>query len=296
MPLTPSHAVAAPLIQRVIRPLGIILPMSALVIGTMAPDFEYLIRLSPGGGEWHTRVGLLEYCLPAGLATWLIFRSVIGPTLLRLLPPGLGHAARATVAPGPTYRLVPGALAAIAIGTVSHDLWDSFTHTDGWAARQLPWLWHPFYLGPHEWMRYFMVLQYVSSVLGLLAVVAILWHWVAKQPKAARRVPVGERAWRLREAALLLLSAIAGAILNVSRSHPPGRAWTLGLAAVGAMSALALALLVYGILDGIRHRAGKRVVIAPAAGSREGAPETLSPGNCPRSESSVVQDVSTGCV
>jgi hypothetical protein len=277
MPLTPSHAVAAPLIQRVIRPLGIVLPLSALVIGTMVPDFEYLIRLSPGGGEWHTRIGLLEYCLPAGLATWWIFRTLIGPALLRLLPPGLGEAARATVTPGPTFRLLPGALAAIAIGAVSHDLWDSFTHLDGWAARQLPWLKHRFYIGPHEWVRYFLVLQYVSSVLGLLAVVAILWHWVAKQPRAARQVPVGERAWRLREAALLLLSALAGAWLNASRSHPPGRAWTLGLAAVGAMSAFAFALLVYGILDGIRHRAGKRPVIAAAAGSQESGSQALSP-------------------
>ena len=200
MPLTPSHAIAAPIIQRVIRPLGIVLPMSALVIGTMVPDFEYLIRLSPGGGEWHTRVGLLEFCLPAGLATWWIFRTVIGPALLRLLPPGLGAAARATVAPGPTYRLIPGALAAIVMGAASHDLWDSFTHLDGWAARQLPWLKDRLYIAPHYWIRYFLILQYVSSVLGLLAVIAILWHWVAKQPKAARQIPAGERAWRVREA------------------------------------------------------------------------------------------------
>ncbi|HEY2897213.1 MAG TPA: DUF4184 family protein [Gemmatimonadaceae bacterium] len=270
MPLTPSHAVAAPIIQRVIRPLGIVLPMSALVIGTMVPDFEYLIRLSPGGGEWHTRVGLLEYCLPAGLATWLIFRIVIGPALLRLLPPGLGAAARATVTPGPTYRLIPGALAAIAIGAASHDLWDSFTHLDGWAARHLPWLEHRFYLAPHHWVRYFLVLQYVSSVLGLLAVMAILWYWVAKQPTAARRIPPGERAWRAREAGLLLLSAIAGAALNASRPHPPGRAWTLGLAAVGSMSALALALLVYGVIDSVRHR------------------RHSLPSNSPCSESSIV--------
>jgi hypothetical protein len=276
MPLTPSHAVAAPLIQRILRPLGIALPLSALVIGTMVPDFEYLIRLSPGGGEWHTRVGLLEFCLPAGLATWLLFRTVIGPALLRLLPPGLGTAARATVAPGPTYRLIPGALVAIAIGAVSHDLWDSFTHLDGWAARQLPWLRHRFYIGPHHWVRYFLVLQYVSSVLGLLAVFAILWYWVAKQPRAARQVPPGERAWRVRETGFLLLAALAGAALNASRSHPPGRAWTLGLAAVGAMSALALALLLYGIVDGIRHRSRKRLATAAPGAPPEAASRALS--------------------
>lgn len=278
MPLTPSHAVAAPLIQRVIRPLGIVLPMSALVIGTMVPDFEYLIRLSPGGGEWHTRIGLLEYCLPAGLATWLIFRTVIGPTLLRLLPPGLGDTARETVAPGPTYRLIPGALVAIAIGAVSHDLWDSFTHLDGWAARQLPWFRHRLMLGPHQWVRYFLVLQYASSVIGLLAVIAILWHWVAKQPRAARRIPEGERAWRFREAGLLLLASLAGAALNASRPHPPGRAWALGLAAVGGMSALGVALFVYGILEALRHRSSEHPIVSTAE-SDEPVSEALFPGN-----------------
>lgn len=277
MPLTPSHAVAAPLIQRVIRPLGIVLPMSALVIGTMVPDFEYLIRLSPGGGEWHTRVGLLEYCLPAGLATWLIFRTVIGPTLLRLLPPGLGDAVRATVAPGPTYRLIPGALVAIAFGAVSHDLWDSFTHPDGWVARQLPWLRYRHALGPHLYVRYVFVLQYASSVLGLLAVMAILWHWVAKQPKTARQIPPGERAWRFREAGLLLLAAIAGATLNAHRPHPSGLGWGLGVAAVGGMSALALALFVYGLLEALRHRASEHLAIPTAAGPDEHVPEALFP-------------------
>jgi uncharacterized protein DUF4184 len=277
MPLTPSHAIAAPLIQRVLRPLGIALPLSALVIGTMVPDFEYLIRLSPGGGDWHTRIGLLEFCLPAGLATWLMFRTVIGPALLRLLPPGLGEAARATVAEGPTYRLIPGALVAIAIGAVSHDLWDSFTHLDGWAVRQLPWLKHRFYISPHHWVRYFLVLQYVSSVLGLIAVIAILWYWVAKQPKAARHVPAGERAWRVREAGLLLLSAIAGAALNAFRPHAPGRAWTLGLAAVGAMSAFAFALSIYGIVDGMRHRSRKQIAVAAGGAPQESGSQALSP-------------------
>ena len=269
MPLTPSHAAVAPLLERIIRPLGITLPMSALVVGTMVPDFEYLIRLSPGGGEWHTRAGLLEYCLPAGLVTWLIFRTIIGPALLRLLPPGLSSAARATVAPGPTRRLIPGALAAIAIGALSHDLWDSFTHRDGWVARQLPWLTHRVQLGPHEWVRYFSILQYVSSVLGAVAVAAILWHWVAKQPKAAREIPAGERAWRVREAGLLLLSAAVGAVLNASRAHPPGRAWVLGLAAVGAMSAFAVALLVYGIIDSLRFRASSKLVLVASSRCEE---------------------------
>ena len=93
-----------------------------------------------------------------------------------------------------------------------------------------------------------------SSVIGLVVVALILWRWVAAFPKPARRVPVGERGWRARELGLILLLAVLGAVLNERPPHPPGLSWRLGLAAVGGMSALAVALLAYGILDLVRHR------------------------------------------
>lgn len=228
--------------------------MSALVIGTMTPDFSYLLRLTPGGSAWHTKAGLLEYCLPAGLAAWWIFRTLIGPALLRLLPPGLGDALGSRVAPGPAYRLIPAVIAAILAGVISHDLWDSFTHQGAWGVRMFPALRLAIPFSATEWVRWYLILQYVSSAIGLVVVGAIVWRWVASQPKSARHVPVGARAWRARDAALLVSSGALGAVMNVSRAHPSGPSSTLGFAAVGAMAAFALALLAYGIVDSIRHR------------------------------------------
>ena len=238
--------------------------MSALVIGTMTPDFSYLLRLTPGGGAWHTKVGVFEFCLPAGLAAWWIFRASIGPALLRLMPPALGEAARGQVAPGPTYRLIPAAIVAIFVGVISHDVWDGFTHAGSWGVRLLPSLHRDLHFSTTGMMRLYLIIQYASSVIGLIAVAAILWRWVAAQPKAARYVPEGERAWRLRDAGLLLSSAAVGAVLNALRPHPPSISWTLGYASVGAMAALALALVAYGIIDSIRHRV---VRAAPSRGS-----------------------------
>jgi hypothetical protein len=254
MPLTPAHAAAAPLLHRLIRPLGLSIPISALVIGTMTPDFEYLIRLTPGIRAWHTPLGLLEFCLPVGLATWWVFRVIIGPALLRLLPPGLGAAARAQIAPGSTFRLIPGASVAVLLGAVSHDLWDSFTHEAGWGVHEIPALDASVPLGGTGATPWYSILQYGSSAIGLIVIIAILWQWVAAHPKADRHVPVGQRAWRIRELGVLLLVGVAGAVLNASRGRHSGLSWTLGLAAVGGMSALALALLAYGIIDSIRHR------------------------------------------
>jgi len=245
----------APLLHRAVRSLGIVAPISALVIGTMTPDFDYLMRLTPGGGSWHTPRGLLLFCLPAGLAVWWIFRAIIGPALLRLLPPGLGVEAAKTVAPGPTLRLLPGAALAIVIGAASHDLWDSFTHEARWGVKQVPALEIRVPTSASTGVHWYVILQYASSVLGLIAVALILLHWVESRPKSACYVPVGERGWRARELGLIVLAAVIGAVVNESRPHPPGISWRLGLAAVGGMSALAVALLVYGLIDLIRHRA-----------------------------------------
>lgn len=254
MPLTPAHAAAAPLLQRLIRPIGLSVPISALVIGTMTPDFEYLVRLTPGGGVWHTPLGLLEFCLPVGLATWWVFRLVIGPALLRLLPPGLGAAARRQVAPGPTWRLVPGAIIGVVLGTASHDLWDSFTHESRWGVREFPALDHRMPLGGTDPLHWYSILQYASSVIGVVVVGVILWRWVMAHPQAERRIPVGQRAWRLREVTVLVSAGVLGAAINASRIHHQGLSGWLGMAAVGGMSALAVALLAYGIIDSVRHR------------------------------------------
>jgi hypothetical protein len=252
MPITPAHAAVAPPLQRLLRPLGLAVPLSALVIGTMMPDFEYLIRLSPGGGSWHTLPGVVTICLPVGLLVWWVFRTLIGPALLRLLPPAMAATAGGQVAAGPTARLVPAAALGVLLGAFSHLLWDSFTHEARWGVREFPSLDRELpvqYIGP---VPRYELLQYASSIVGLLIIAALIWRWFARQPRADRAIPPGQLAWRVREGGVLLLAAVAGAVLNASRPHYPALSNTLGLAAVGAMSAFAVALVIYGVVGRVR--------------------------------------------
>jgi hypothetical protein len=237
-----------------LHPFGLTVPMSALVIGTMTPDFSYLLRLAPGGSDWHSKVGVFQYCLPAGLAVWLIFRVSVGPALLRLMPPAIGASAGSHVAPGPTYRLIPSAIVAIFAGVISHDVWDGFTHSAEWGVRLVPALHRSLHYSATGMVRWYLILQYLSSAVGLLVVAAILWKWLAAQPPEALHVPAGERAWRVRDAGLLLFSGVMGAALNSSRPHPSTVSWTLGYASVGGMAALAAALFAYGLFDSLRRR------------------------------------------
>lgn len=74
MPLTfPSHAAA-------VLPLLYIagtrrLPASALVVGSTAPDLIYLIGTK--GADAHRPLGLLWFCLPAGIVAFLYLEALL---------------------------------------------------------------------------------------------------------------------------------------------------------------------------------------------------------------------------
>jgi Domain of unknown function (DUF4184) len=66
MPFTFAHpAIAVPLL----RPLGCYGVLSALVIGSLAPDLAYVLPLSVPRHKSHSLTGLLWFCLPVGLMT-----------------------------------------------------------------------------------------------------------------------------------------------------------------------------------------------------------------------------------
>jgi hypothetical protein len=222
------------------------LPLSALVIGSLAPDFEYLYHLRPYGPFGHSVLGLVAFCLPLGLGAWIAFRALVAPALLRLLPPGLAAALQADAGPAPRLTVALLAATAVLLGAASHDVWDAFTHQHGWAVTQLSVLRAPVpTLFPG--LPWYTLLQHGSTVVGLVAITIAAARWVCRQPPEACRLTPGQ-ASRSRAVALALLGAGAlGAVANAARGLQDGVAQALGFAAVGGMAALALALLAYGL-------------------------------------------------
>ena len=84
MPFTPAHAAAAWPARKVLAQL----PLSALIIGTLSPDFEYFLRLAPITRWAHTPAGVVFFCIPVSIVVWLVFRRLIRPALIDLIPPG----------------------------------------------------------------------------------------------------------------------------------------------------------------------------------------------------------------
>jgi hypothetical protein len=245
MPLTPAHTAAA-------WPLGRLLPslpLDALVIGTMVPDFQYLLELAPRGRFGHSPLGLLAFCLPVGLLTWALYRQVVRPAGLLLAPPGL----RASLVAGHTTVLP--VIVAVLLGAASHVFWDSFTHAQGWAVHRIPALSTAVHLEGVGDMALFKLLQHGSTILGITAVTIWAWRWFRRQPRSARIYDQKSGSRALLILGMLVAAGAGGAFLNGLRGLSRGPAVGFGYAAVGGMAALGIASLVFGLV--VRLRGGR---------------------------------------
>jgi hypothetical protein len=249
LPLTPAHVIAAWPISRLAPRLS----LSALIIGSLSPDFEYLLRLAPISRFSHTLIGVLGFCLPTSLAIWWLFRAEVAPALATLLPERMRARLQATDA-RPRWRDLGWVLVALALGAVSHLAWDACTHSGGWLASTLPALRAPLLPALTSEVCWSQVLQHGSTVLGLgllLAWSKSAWNRLARQ--AGKLTPAqAARIWHL--ALGLLAISLAGAVLNGSRAWGQGAPPVLGLASVGAMVGLAVVILGFTTMFRLAHR------------------------------------------
>jgi len=149
------------------------LDATCLVIGSMAPDFEYFVRGDQVGALGHTVRGIALWSVPATLVLALAWHHLAKRPLALVAPRAIVR--RVALRPWPRWTL--GALASYvisaALGAASHLVWDSFTHAKGWGVRVIPSLGAPVTAPLLGHTVVFRVLQYGSSLVGL-AVVAIV--------------------------------------------------------------------------------------------------------------------------
>lgn len=174
MPFTLAHPIAALPLWWGSRHR---LDLPALMVGSLVPDITYYLHLQPRPNIGHTLPGILQEGLPWGLALLLVGEYLLKFPCLKLLPRPLMPSV------GP-YRLWSLSrflmvVASLALGAVSHIVWDSFTHQWGWSVVQWPWLMST--VGP---LPLYAWLQYSGGVFGLLGLA--LWgylSWTASLPE-----------------------------------------------------------------------------------------------------------------
>ena len=200
MPYTLAHPAAVlPLRSASRRHLA----LAPLAIGATMPDVQYFMRLSAEGRFTHTLPGLLLVCLPVGWIVLLLFDRFGRAGLAALLPPGW----RLPEAPA-SRPLLPTSLA-LFVGSVTHVVWDAFTHDYGWVVRTVPVLKAPV-AASLPGLPWYAALQHASTVLGLVALAAAVWPWLREQP------PVAVPQLVARTGAVFTVLVIA-ALLNGSR-------------------------------------------------------------------------------
>lgn len=248
MPYTVAHAAAVLPLARFARGRYL---LSALVVGSMAPDFEYYLRLRPHSEWGHSPSGLLLFALPAGLVVLYLYHAVVRDPALHLLPRPFRRrlAHQPATAPGSLARAALASAICILAGAATHVVWDAFTHANGWGVAAAPALLGRVQLGGSSVPAY-KALQHASTAVGMLVIGVWTVGWLARTPPVpGRPAEFLTRGERLVTSGIIALATLLAAILAATLAASEG-AKTQAVVVrtvVAAMSAFAAAMLAYGV-------------------------------------------------
>ncbi len=246
MPFTPCHVAAVlPFVRSPLVP-------SALVVGSMAPDALYYV-IAPTSLTTHTLAAAVTVDVLIGLALLTFWHGVLRRPAEAAAPAALRERLPQRVPGGssPTARTRRAALVlvSLAVGSLTHVVWDAFTHRGRWGTELVPWLQQVH--GPlrgHEWA------QHGSTVAGGVVLawwVARWWRATPRRPVPAGRPVVAPAVAALGWVAVLGSAAVVGLVAGGEHLLGPGApdprsagflAATRGTAA-SAVVATALALV-----------------------------------------------------
>jgi hypothetical protein len=250
MPFTLAHVVLA---RPLWRTAGMRLPLSGIVVGSVAPDLEYLAHLNTERTIGHLLHGVFLLDLPLALvllALWhgLIKRPVVALVSPRLRPPI--DTSPFAFGPAGRFGLV---VVSILTGVAGHLLWDGFTHRDGFITTRVGFLQEA--IGrPHVYDLF----NYASTFAGM--VLLGWWWWRAVEarsasPVSAESAPLPARVRTIALVTLIGLSATAGTA-NGARLRLDG--WGIETTVIGAILGAMAAGLVTTVVVSAVLRAGSR--------------------------------------
>jgi hypothetical protein len=202
--------------------MGRLAAPSALVIGSVVPDLWYFVPLVSREAS-HSAAGLFWFCLPVGLAAYVLFHLLLKQPLIALLSPRLASFTCAGMPALPWYAVVPSLLA----GVLTHLAWDGLTHSDG-----------------HAW------LQHASTLAGSAILAAWIWRKLRRAPTpphAPRLAPLSRACVIAGLLGAMAVAALWSADIGIAFERSALR-HLLRTAGIEGLEALGAALVVYCIL------------------------------------------------
>ena len=150
--------------------------LSALIMGSMAPDFEYFIRMRGFSRYSHTWTGLFWFDLPLALGLLFIFHNVVRNTLIERLPFSLNLRLSVFEKFNWNKYFLENTIVvfiSLIVGIASHLVWDDFTHANGYFVEAIPMLNGRVNILNHN-IGVPYILQYGCSVIGgLVMLIAV---------------------------------------------------------------------------------------------------------------------------
>ncbi len=226
MPFTISHAIAAYPVHHLARKRLRVMPV---VIGSMSPDFPYLLYMTPVHTPGHSIPGVWIYCLlPALLLLALWYQWLEKPVLNLLALP------RAQLA----WNIREGLLVIVGvlIGAYSHLLWDASSHSYGFFVQNSE-FWHTELFG----LPLYKLNQYGSGVLGLAGL--ILWY-AKLRAKSQQAIELP----KLKLALLIYSGSILLFVLSANLLHDAaGLSYVVVRSAIGFINGIVMGTVIYAV-------------------------------------------------
>jgi hypothetical protein len=157
---------------------------TALVIGSMAPDFAYAFRGSRLHFSAHTPLGILWFCLPVTMLICWAIRARVAEVAFAQLPDTPLRLHDYRVLGGRRPWFVTTAISAV-VGAFTHSVWDTFTHNGRWGVRHVAFLREYLFQVNDFHFTMARLLQYVSHFVGAAVTIGLLW-WIAHRRLLAK--------------------------------------------------------------------------------------------------------------
>lgn len=209
MPFTFAHpALVLPINKKINRYFDLI----GLVIGSMSPDFEYFIRLTPVSKISHTFNGILFFDLPLSIILVFLFHSIVKKQLIINLPSPLNIWYEGYIFNEyklNNFRKIIMLIYSILTGAFSHILWDSFTHEGGFFVNNNSLLKYNLIINELE-IPVYKILQHGSTIFGFIIIALYLYSIRSRKNKSFTIVKTRTKIlyWVLIVAVTILITTV----------------------------------------------------------------------------------------
>jgi len=223
MPWTLAHP-AAVLPLRKLGPKH--LSFGGLVVGSVSPDIGYYVGRFDLATIAHTSLGLLMLCLPTGLVLFALVRVLHRPVANLLPEPHRSALLSVPQVPRLTSLPIVFAVAvSIILGAMTHNVWDSFTHSAGYMVSKLPLLRESIGAIGTRGVRVYELLQHASTLVGLSVVVVAYVAWLKRVEVSPVTPPLSSDRWRYALLVALLAGSVTlAALVSYEMSRVSGKA------------------------------------------------------------------------